>query len=185
MKVSCKNCGRAQDYYPRITNGKLSKTTSTKCKSCGNIIRASKKKIKLITLEIREQYIIFQTDINKIKDNEVLINFWNIKNFDLLNYGIVQAKMRQFSIFLEKFTVNDREIIYGEIKINMFKKLSHIEIYDEKINFLFRKPLPDENLIEHLEECKILSIQIQENLINCINIPSLIQPLDIGYYNLV
>lgn len=181
MKITCMNCGNTQDYYPKIINDKLSKTTSTRCKSCRNIIRVSKKKIRLSILEIREHFIIYQTDINTVRDKEVLRNFWNIKNLYPLDIGIVQVKMRDFNIFLEKFENNDSVIIYGEIKIKKFKKLSHIEMYGNKINFLFRKLLPNEKMDDHLEECKNLSIQIQKCLIDYNGSPQLVQPLDIGY----
>lgn len=101
-----------------------------------------------------------------------------------MNLGIVVIKTKKFKIFLEKFKINNKEIIYGEVKKKMYNNLSHIEIYDDKINFLFKKLSPNENLISYLEMCKILSIEIQENLINLIKIPLLVQPLDIAYYNM-
>ena len=183
MKISCNGCKNIQNYYPRIKNNELAKSTSTKCKSCGNSIRISKKRIKLELLEFRKKFIIFQTDLRKLQNKdifiEILTNYLIIKNLKLLNLGIVDLETRKFKIFLEKFEINNKEIIYGEIKKKMYSNLSHIEIYDDKINFLFRKPPPHENLISYLEICKILSIEIQENLINLVKIPLLIQPLDI------
>lgn len=187
MKILCKECGNIQDYYPKLKYNKIAKSPGTKCKSCGNHIRASKKQIKLELLEIREKFIIFQTDLGKISNkdfySDVIENYLKILNLDLLNLGIVTVNTRKFKIFLEKFKINNKDIIYGEIKTKMCKNLSHIEIYNSKINFLFKKPQSYENLIHYLEVCKILSNEIQENLINYCKIPLLVQPLDICYYN--
>lgn len=188
MKILYNICKNIQDYYPRKKNNELTKSPNTKCKSCGNSIRISKKRIKLEILEIREKFIIFQTDLRKILNKdifiEILTNYLIIKNLELLNLGIVEIKTKKFKIFLEKFKINNKEIIYGEVKKKMYNNLSHIEIYDDKINFLFKKLSPNENLISYLEMCKILYIEIQENLINLIKIPLLVQPLDIAYYNM-
>ncbi len=187
MKILCKKCGKIQEYYPKLKNNKIAKSPGTKCNSCGNHIRVSKKQIKLELLEIREKFIIFQTDLSKLSNNDfygdAIENYLGILNLDILNLGIVVVDTGKFKIFLEKFKINNKVIVYGEIKIKMFKNLSHIEIYNSKINFLFKKPQSYENLIHYLEVCKILSNEIQENLINYYRIPLLVQPLDICYYN--
>jgi len=110
---------------------------------------------------------------------DVLHNFLVIKNLELLNFGIVDFETREFKIFLEKFKINNRKIIFGEIKKKKYNILSHIEIYDDKINFFFRQSSSQENLLSYLETCKNLSIKIQKNLFNFIRIPVLVQPLDI------
>ena len=183
MQISCKSCKNKQLYHPRITNSEINRSKNIKCKSCGNSIRINRKRIKLEFLEFRKRLIIFQTNLRKVQNKDIYINvlhnFLVIKNLEFLNFGIVDFETKEFKIFLDKFKINNRQIIYGEIKKKKYNILSHIEIYDDKINFLFREPPPQENLLSYLETCKNLSIEIQENLFNFIKIPLLVQPLDI------
>ncbi len=183
MQISCKSCKNRQLYHPRIYNSEITRSKNTKCKSCGDSISINRKRIKLELLEFRKKLIIFQINLRKVQNKDVYIdvlhNFLIIKNLEFLNFGIVDFETREFKIFLEKFKINNRKIIFGEIKKKKYNILSHIEIYDDKINFLFRQSSSQENLLSYLETCKNLSIEIQENLFNFIRIPVLVQPLDI------
>lgn len=183
IKVGCRYCGNVQEYRPR--GNKISKNPSTKCKKCGNHIRVKKPLIHVQCKEVRDNYIIFEDKLEDISKHWLrMVPLDHERSF----YYEIDVDLGDFKIHFQDYMVEEHgPIMFGKIYVKEFNRLDHIEVYYNRINYVFKHL---EDSLEYYEKCKELSLKLKERIINVMGFkiqdydPKLISPPDKDLLNM-
>jgi len=175
MRVGCWSCGNTQEYKPR--GNKISRNPSTKCKKCGDHIRVKKPLIHIQCKEVRNKHIIFEDRLKEVPRQWLeIVPLDHIRR----HFYEIDVDFGKFKVHFQDLAVEKLgSIKYGKIYVKKFNNLDHVELYYDRINYVF-KPLKDS--LVYYDECKELSLKLKKRMTSIMGLkiqdyePKLISP---------